>query len=151
MASHLNNKVLATCLTAFSGLLLGCPFQVTSPEPAQTNSQEFRINDNSQIEIVVTFNAPVDHASVMPGVNVILETEQNPSADIRVTPGSAPSMFTLTTDRPYQDLLGPTQRFSLHLRGDGDNPIRSRRGVRLDGNKDGSAGGNYMTSFLLVN
>jgi hypothetical protein len=151
MANQLKDKLLIAGLVAFAGSMFGCArFQVVSPEPAQVDSQQYRVNDDDQIEITVTFNRAVDPDILKPGVNVILETEEDENAEIGITPGLTSSQVIITSEEPYMDLLvfDPDGFFSLRLLGSGDNPIRSAKGMLLDGDKDGRPGGVYSTTFI---
>jgi hypothetical protein len=143
---------MATCLTAGVAVMAGCPFQVKTPDLAQTSSQEYEVNEDNQIEILVTFNAAIDRTTLVPGVNVILETELDPNADIDITAGPTPRTIVITSEAPIDELLefDPDGFFSLKLLGSGDAPIRSVRGTILDGDKDGKAGGDYTTRFASI-
>ncbi len=138
---------LATCL------LGGCPttFQVTFPTALQTTSQDFDLA-NGKIRIRVVFNKAVDMSSLDPGNNVILVAETTNNADITITAGSTGADIIITTVDDASSLLtyDPDGFFSLKLLGSGSNPIKSADGDVLDGDEDGTAGGDYETGFVVI-
>jgi hypothetical protein len=134
--------------------MAGCPFQVVSPQAMQTTSHEWQLVDG-KIRITVTFNRNVDRSSLVEQTNVILVTERDLNASISIDPpvGSPPTnQITITSDDDASDLLiyDMDGFFSLRLLGSGSNPIRSIEGDILDGDGNGTAGGDYETGFVHV-
>lgn len=130
----------------------GCTFTVTFPAAMQTTSQDFAINGSDQLVITVRFSADVNMNSLSAGVNVILDTELDNNAAITITPGATGNEIIITSVDVYGDLLefNPDGFFTLYLHGSGANPIRDTEGNALDGDADGTAGGTYETTFVLI-
>lgn len=135
-------------------LLTACTpgFQVQSPEPMQTSSQDFEIADDDTLEIEVTFTEPVDLSSIEPRINARLEMETDANASFTVSAGDNDSTVILRTTSEYPPLcvFDADCFFSLHLQGSGESPVESADGVALDGDEDGEPGGDYETTFVLI-
>jgi hypothetical protein len=151
MASRTRKSLLAFCAGISAIMMAGCTFQVLFPVAMQTSSQDFEI-DGSKIKIRVTFTRAVDMSSLVAGTNVILVTEQDANADINITSGSTAADIVITSVADNGDLLtfDPDGFFTLRLVGSGASPIQSSDGEALDGDSDGSAGGDYETTFVLI-
>ncbi len=147
-----NPKVAAILCSAIALCVLGgCPFVVVYPAAMQTTSQDFEL-DNGRIRITVVFSKAVDMSSLIAGTNVILDAEKDHNANLTITAGSDSRTIVITTVDTTGDLLtfDPDGFFTLMLLGSGDNPIRSTDGDILDGDGDGTAGGDYETTFVLI-
>jgi hypothetical protein len=129
----------------------GCPFQVISPTALQTTSQDYQIVGD-KIQITVVFSDAVDMSSLVAGTNVILVTEQDANADITIAAGTTVADIVITSVDDYDDLLifDSDGFFSLQLLGSGTSPIMSTGGRTLDGDGDGTGGGDYETGFVLI-
>jgi len=148
--------MLITRFFLFSAILLissGCgSFRVLLPEAMQTSSQDFVITDANKIQIKVQFNKAVDLATMLSLVNVILETENLSGAAV-ISPGNVASEAIITTIDDVGDLCNfdPDCSFKLFMFGSGTgNPITSTSGEVLDGDNNGSPGGVYETTFVII-
>ena len=149
-----NRMWIVLCAGISLCLMVGCPFQVVSPQAMQTTSQDWELA-GEKIRITVTFNKDVDRSSLVERTNVILVTERDLNASITIDPpvGSLPTnQITITSVHDASDLLiyDTDGFFSLRLLGSGANPIRSMEGDILDGDGNGTAGGEYETGFVHV-
>ncbi len=153
MSRRIHRGLWAVGVGLSACVLGGCPttFQVTFPTALQTTSQDFDLA-NGKIRIRVVFNKPVDMSTLDAGNNVILVAETTNNADITITAGSTGTDIIITTVDDASDLLvyDPDGFFSLELLGTGDNPIKSTDGDVLDGDGDGTAGGDYQTGFAVI-
>lgn len=153
MSRKVSRSLIGLCAGVVLLLIGGCPytFTVLYPTAMQTTSQDFQL-DNGKIVIRVTFSKPVDMSSLIAGTNVILVTETDPNANITITAGTTAADILITTVDDASDLLNfdPDGFFTLRLLGSGANPIKSSTGEVLDGDGDGTAGGNYETTFVLI-
>ena len=134
----------------------GCPgefgFVVTLPVANQVDSQDFEILADGRLRIRVWFTEAVDMDSLVAGTNVILDTEDVTNADITIAPGATAWSIVITSVDEAGDLLtyDPDGFFTLNLLGSGDNPILNTEGSALDGDYDGTPGGDYETGFVLI-
>ncbi len=65
----------------------GCPlttFYVTYP----TNSQHFTVNASDQLVMIVSFSRDVDFSTLVPGSNVVLNTDTPSNATVTIAAGS---------------------------------------------------------------
>jgi hypothetical protein len=129
----------------------GCPFQVVFPTALQTTSQDFQLTGD-KIVITVVFSKAVDLSSLVAGTNVILVTEVDTNANITIAAGTTTADIVITSVDDYGDLLdfNPDGFFSLRLLGSGTSPIMSSDGDTLDGDGDGTDGGDYLTGFVVI-
>lgn len=149
----LSISALTLCLAA----LVGCP-PGGAPEPFQivypVTSQDFSINSDDQLVMAVEFTHAVDMSSLAPGINVILDTNVVTNAEITVAPGDTNKEIVITSAASTADLLRFTQDawFTLTLKGESwyAPPVRSRAGVRLDGNSDGVGGGVFEHDYIIL-
>ncbi|MCO5191144.1 MAG: hypothetical protein M9928_03085 [Anaerolineae bacterium] len=152
MSYKVSFLIVLTLMVLFSAVACA-PFQVVSPEPFQNSSQDFAITDDGKLEIVVTFTKDIDLSSFVVGKTVVLETEKDSNAGGTLTAVGTDGV-KFTTSAEYGDLLvfDPDGFFTLHLIGTdtGDGTILSTGGAALDGDEDGSSGGDYQTTFVIV-
>jgi hypothetical protein len=140
-------------LIALALLATGCggAFQVSAPEANQVSSQEFSVvGDKYEIEIV--FTKDVDLASISPQVNARFTFPLDSNAPMTVGAGSDSKTAVFTTVGTVGEVceFTPDCGFSVTLQGSGSAPIKSSDGDALDGDNDGSAGGDYTTAFVHV-
>lgn len=147
----MSKRLLLLCAGVAIVVMGGCPFQVIYPQALQTTSQDFEI-DGTKIKITVTFSGAVDMNSLVARTNVILVTEKDTNADVTIAPGSVAASIIITSVDDIGDLLtfDSDGFFSLRLLGSGASPIRSSDGETLDGDGNGTAGGNYETGFVIL-
>lgn len=158
MLNARGKMAMVMCAVVAAVVVAGCPwtfpFQVTFPAAEQSGSQDFGIGGSNGNKLVITvqFTRAVDMDSLIPGTNVVLDTEQDNNADITIAAGSNSREIVITSVADYTDLLvfDPDGYFALHMRGSGDNPVRSATGDILDGDNDGEAGGDYWTNFVII-
>lgn len=147
------SSALVICVAAF----VGCPpelpiepFQIVYP----VTSQDWSTNQAGQLEMVVEFTHPVRLATVLPGLNVILDTNQVRNAEISVNAGPTNNKIVITSAAVYTDLLSftPDAWFTLTVKGECwyCPPVRSTAGIRLDGDGDGVGGGNFEHVYRLI-
>lgn len=136
---------------------VGCAtFRVDSPKPSDPlaaingwccfGPQKF-------IVIQVVFNAAVDRSTVIAGRTVFLKTTKDPNAAFNIA-WNDDRRFTLTTIKVSEDLLfpHPDDGFTLTLIGTdaGQGVIRDTSGKALDGDYNGTPGGDYKIVFTLI-
>ena len=124
-------RVLTAVLAVALALgMAGCPrFEVTFP----VTSQDFSINTSNQLVMVVRFNQDVDLGGLIPGTNVILDTENINNANITVSAGATPNEIVVISDDSIDTLLtfDPDGFFTLNLLSTGGNPVVSLTGTVL--------------------
>ncbi len=147
-------------------LLSGCStFQVTKPTTAAQGASDFTFGGTDlqgPLIIKVQFNQAVDSGTVIPGKTLILDTQirdpQNGQLTRKEIDGTVQwngdQEFTYTTTKIRKDLPfqgGPDVGFTLTLIGTdkGNGVVKAKDGTLLDGDKDGTAGGDYKRQFLL--
>ena len=112
--------------------------QVTSSVPAATEIAPAGTN-----KLLLVFNAGVDPSRV--GVNSLELRDANdalvPIAAATVPSGRA-NVVEITLGRPL-----PAGSFQLDVRGDGPAPLADMAGHVLDGDGDGTAGGDHLIPF----
>ena len=101
----------ARALALGAGLLAlsvgGCDgtFQVYYPAALQAYSQEYTILSDGRLNFYVFFTRSPDPASLIAGENVILETEEEPNAEINLYLHMDVTVLQITTIKGYHDLL----------------------------------------------
>ena len=126
----------------------GGSLQVSVPDANQVSSQEFSIVDGQYV-IEITFTDDVDFASISPQVNARFTFPKDSNAPVTVAQGSSAKIAVFTTGEDVCEFT-PDCGFSVTLQGSGSSPIKSSSGDALDGDADGSAGGDYTTGFVHV-
>lgn len=151
MLNRKSRIMLAVCTGLALCVMGGCPFQVVFPTALQTTSQDFTIS-GGKLQINVAFSSAVDMSSLVAGTNVILATEKDANASITIAAGTTAADIVITSVDDTGDLLNfdPDGFFTLRLLGSGTTPIKSTGGDTLDGDGDGTAGGDYETTFVLI-
>ena len=133
----------------------GCPlttFYVTYP----TNSQHFTVNASDQLVMIVRFSRDVDFGSLVPGSNVVLNTDTTSNATVTIAVGSAANEIIVTSVDTVANLLQlqPNGRFVLNLIYSnvphGVPAITDTDGHALDGDKDDVDGGNWWNEYFLL-
>ena len=155
----MRNLLLLVVLTCV-GIIGGCrpsTFFVMTPQPMQTGSQDFECEDGpaclGKIIITIEFTKDLDKTSILAGFNVtvILDEEGTPLTFTFALDG-APDELVLTLDQTRTEfctIVGGCH-FTLRLLGSGTSPIRDTDGIALDGDVDGEEGGDYETTFLIL-
>lgn len=136
--------VLAACTLSF---------RVTKPVAGQASSQEYTIGSDRKLVIEVTFSEAVDIASMEARVNVRLTTETDANAPFSFALKTGEDGVVVITSTGLIDDLcsfNPDCSWSLEILGSGSSPVKSVSGKALDGDANGSPGGDYSTSFTLV-
>ena len=151
--------LLALLLFSLSrcGSVGGQVFQVTKPTTDAVGASDFEFDDpNFQGHIVVTvrFNRAADPGSVVVGKTQLFDTPGDHNAGGTLQ-WNGDQEFKFTTTKNRTDLLkgggGTDVGFTLTLTGTdkGSGVIKAKDGTVLDGDKDGTAGGDYKRFFLL--
>lgn len=149
------NRILGAILF-FAIVLLSasCTFKVVSPKALQTSSSDYTLDNNDHISIEIVFNHVVDQNTVVVGKTLILETEKKPNAGGTLSWSADGKTATFVSADSADDLLifDSDGFFTLHLIGTdtGDGVIKDQPGKVLDGDADGTDGGDYKTTFVLV-
>ena len=134
----------------------GQSFQVTRPTNDAKGAADFSFDDPSfagHIVIQIEFNDAVDENTVTVGKTLLLDTPLDHQAGGTLSwPNSKTLIFT--TAKTRKELLpqgGPDAGFTLSLLGTdkGNGVIKASNGTVLDGDKDGTPGGDHKNSFLL--
>ncbi|MEW5804382.1 MAG: cohesin domain-containing protein [bacterium] len=130
------------------------PVTVLSPARGMTSSQEFSIDNQNHIVIKVTFSDPVQTATVVVRKTLILDAEKDHNAAGTISWSSDRKELTFRTTNTVSNLLqfNPDGFFSLQLIGTdtGNGAIKDDNGNPLDGDENGTYGGNYTTGFCLI-
>lgn len=110
------------------------------------HSQHFKI-EGKKIILTVRFNAPVDPASVIPGQTVRVAFPKNQNAAGTLV-WVNPREFTWTAGANMHDIckFTPDCSFKLTL----SDTIKTKGGTRLDGDKNGQAGGDYTMIYTII-
>ena len=118
------------------------PFQVTSPGI----SQDFQVV-TGKIKIKVRFNKPVKKATLVPGTNFKVKTEKDLNANGTIIWVDNHTLIWTST-KSVNDLLrfDPDGFFKLFI----FDSVRDAIGIKLDGDKNGSAGGTFINDFVLI-
>ena len=151
MSRSTTTSLQVLALVSLAAVLSACDtFRVTFPMANQVFSQDFQIVDG-RLRILVRFDRAVDLASLIPRQNVVLETEVDRNADIRVI-ALSPTEIRIESVNTFGELFvfDPDGHFALILSGDGPQAIRDSAGTPLDGDGDGSPGGVYRTGLGLL-
>jgi len=105
------------------------------------------------IQITVRFSHAVDMASLLAQNNVILETTENANAAITIAAGTTSKEIIITSQATVFDLTRVEEEldalFWLHLLGSGTNPMTSTDNQILDGDSDGTPGGDFDAAFIV--
>lgn len=129
---------------AFPGNILE-NLQVTHP----LNSADFTL-ENTKIRVTVRFSTDVNKSTVVAGSTVKFFFPKNPNAAGQITwknnrefvwDQSAKSVFDLCSFQGY-----PECDFRLTL----TDGIKSKEGLKLDGDKNHQPGGDFMQTFILT-
>ncbi len=113
----------------------------------------WELTATNHIQITVRFSDAVDMTSLIAQTNVVLETTENSNAPITITAGATTDEIVITSQDTVFNLTRVQTDleaiFSLTLRGSGSNPITSSGSVTLDGDDDGTAGGDFEADFIV--
>ncbi len=118
------------------------PLQVTN----LVNSQDFKLV-GGKIQITVKFNKDVNIATVIPKSTFKVKMETNPNADGTIT-WSGNRTLIWTSSRNYHDLcvFDSDCFFTLTI----TDSVKDTGGGRLDGDKNGAAGGDFNHNFTII-
>jgi hypothetical protein len=121
------------------------PLQVVYP----THSQNYRIVGD-RLEITIRFNRAVSAATVNPG-SFKVWTEKDPNAAGTLSYPNSTTVKWIST-KTIGNLLrfDPDGFFKVMLDGTGGNAIKDTGGSPLDGDKNGSPGGDYSHNFTMI-
>ena len=156
MCAKRRHLLLTVVMVIIAILLVSCigSFRVLSPKREQTSSQDFSFDNTGHITIEIRFHAPVRTNTVVVGKTLVLVTDKDPNADGSLKWSGDDREVTFTTDKTAADLLryDPDGHFTLKLIGTdtGDGAIKTKDGSLLDGDADGTGGGNYKTGFTHI-
>ncbi len=146
--------------------LIRCCCKSPQPKPAKVltiqpgNEAKFIIreaggpSDEVPPSIVIEFDKDLLADTVEPAIHVtkfiIGETEPEPFQG-NVTYEDTERIARFTPDQPFEatDRLGITFQYTITVRGDGPDPIRDIDNLALDGNEDGTPGGNFVSFFTI--
>jgi len=142
-----------------AGLAQACALlRVTAPLPtdpvARVNG--YSRDGNGRLVITITFNEPVKQSSVVVGKTLIVsgQADNNAAGTLAWSPDGKTVTFTST--KTLDQLISPRSTtdafFTLTIIGtdSGQGAVTDASGNRLDGDYDGTAGGDYKMSFTLI-
>jgi hypothetical protein len=117
-------------------------------------SQEYSIDNQNHLVVTVKFNKPVDTGTVIVGKTLILDAEKDHNAGGTITWSSDHKELTFRTTKKAGDLLifDPDGFFKVRLVGTnaGQGVIKDTDGKALDGDNNGTYGGNREIGFCLI-
>jgi hypothetical protein len=130
------------------------PPQSNMPDPVNFS---WDTAGTGQCTVVITFNRPVDESSVTAGETFFFSGDKNPSAlpDVGYPKWTGDTVMQFRTRDSLDQIvsLGEATYFSVRLVGTdaGAGVVRDRAtGQPLDGNGDGTPGGDYEHTFVIV-
>lgn len=137
--------------------VMGTPntrFRVEDPELASANSQDFSIESGTNKVIVeVTLNRAVDPSTVVPGETIYILYGTNVVSGT-VSYSNDDKTITFTTSEPVADWCNftPDCLFKFVLVGNdaGQGVVKDTGNMTLDGDDDGTIGGNYEINLILL-
>jgi hypothetical protein len=132
--------------------------QVLTPQPTnptdQVNGYTITAPPLNQLSFKVTFNNPVAMASVVPGQTLRLTTSKDPNAGGSLSWSPDRKVLTFTTTKGVDDLLfqNPDASFCLTLVGTdaGQGVVKDDTGKALDGDLNGTSGGDWKMCFTRI-
>jgi hypothetical protein len=137
--------------------VIGTPntrFRVEDPELASANSQDFSIESGTNKVIVeVTLNRAVDPATVVPGETIyILYGTSVVSGTVAYSNNDKTITFTTTEAVAEWCNFTPDCLFKFVLVGNdaGQGVIKDTGDMTIDGDDDGTIGGNYEINLILL-
>lgn len=143
----------------WNNICLGCAptgcndFEVSSPNANASFSQEFSINASNQMVINVIFNEPVNTATVTLESTFIF-TSGGTNIPGNITWNGSNTIATFTSSTTYGNFCAftPDCFMQLQLIGtdNGNGAIENSNGCNLDGDNNGTQGGNYTTTFGIL-
>jgi hypothetical protein len=118
------------------GYFLSCNCESLAPIDLENNPFPFivtRVDNNGQGQYIVSFNNSADTASIVLGKTLIIEGNAVGVIFIQ----KFPTQLRITPD------CSGLCNLNVTLKGEGDMVVRSLGGQVLDGDKDGSDGGDF--------
>lgn len=133
---------------------------VIQPDPSDPLAVfSYAWSGDDKLLIKVVFSGPMDASSAVARLNVVLRTSGDANADMALQWSPDATTMLLKTVKSSGDLLRPRpdDSFTLTLVGDDirvgllvKRGLRDEFGLRLDGDRDGREGGNYVMSFTVI-
>jgi hypothetical protein len=137
-------------------VMAGCStFHVTSPDP---NDPVARVNGwgrtaSDQIFVDVTFSNPVNLGTLSAGTTIFLTTSKVPKETGTVAP-LAPNKIRFISQDKFGDMINPhpDDSFRITIIGTdaGNGAVKDQSGTVLDGDNNGSPGGDFSCSFTII-
>jgi len=130
------------------------PFVVVSPDQSDYNPAggTFTTDGNGHLIISVTFNRPVDINSVVSAATVYFEGDAISEGTVIFSNGNKTITYTTTDEVIDFATISGSWFFDFLLIGTdaGNGVVTDSNGMVLDGDEDGSAGGNYELNLYII-
>jgi hypothetical protein len=138
-------------------LLVGCSsFTVTKPDPTDQVEQVngfSRDPTTDHLIMKIEFSQQVDPKTVTIHKTLILKFAKDPNAGAQLN-WTDTQHLTITTDLPVDQLMTftPDGGWTLTIIGTdkGDGIVKDLNGKVLDGDKDGTDGGDYIMGYRII-
>jgi len=128
-------------------------FNITFPPANQNFSQDFSINGSNQVIINITFNTAVNPATVVSGSTLIVQSGGT-TVPGTISWNGSNTVATFITNADFFSfcIFSPDCFMNLQLIGTnaGNGTIEDANGCTLDGDGNGTQGGNYSTTFGIL-
>lgn len=124
--------------------LKAIPFQVEYP----SNSQHFEMVDNKKkVKLKVRFNLEVKQNTLVAGQSFVVNFPKMANASGKITWANGLEC-TWVSDKEIQDIckFSPDCSFTLIIK----EGVEAKTGAKLDGDKDGKAGGEFKQLYTLI-
>ena len=124
-----------------------------APRVASASVDQNAVMDRMPESVTIVWTSPVDNSSLSDATVSLVRS----GGDGTFNDGNeiAVDIYTAETENPYVTTLvtaelKPTEdNFQLRILGDGDTVARSVDAVAIDGNGNGTAGGNFVRDFVI--
>lgn len=130
------------------------PFVVVSPDQSNYNPAggTFTTDGYGHLIISVTFNRPVDINSVVSPATVYFQGDAISEGTVIFSNGNKTITYTTTDEYPDFAHISGSAFFDFLLIGTdaGNGVVTDSNGMVLDGDEDGSAGGNYELNLYII-
>jgi hypothetical protein len=130
------------------------PFVVVSPDQSDYNPAggTFTTDGANHLVISVTFNRPVDLNSIVPAATIYFEGDAISHGTVVFSNANKTITFTTTDEVTDFATISGSWYFDFLLIGTdtGGGAVTDSNGMVLDGDEDGTAGGNYELNLYII-
>nr|WP_321237170.1 hypothetical protein [uncultured Psychroserpens sp.] len=123
---------------------------VTAPDNSSTNFSEFTLLGDDRISFSIDFSTAMNESSAVIGSSVLISGNGG-NATGTITWSNGGTRLTITTDQTYFDLSPDCfSGFQVILKGEGSNQLLNSDDYAIDGDDNGSIGGDFIVQFALI-